>query len=272
MTSKETPGANKIRRASSQDGPEPGPLKKAERRLLLGLIVALAPLTAVAMLRDALSLPNALVGGVALLTVGLVTGVVLLLRPRAAGDWARPNEPPPTDGYDEPVPLDPLTSLPTFQPFSQRLLLEYERVNEGGGSAALVLVDINDLEQINAEFGFEVGDEVLRQVAETLVATKRFGDVVARMGDDEFALLLPDCDERGARAFIDRVQEHLSRKTVAVQSGDRATSIWFGICAGTAICDPLATSADDVLTAAVDDLNLAREERDRRRQRWQASA
>jgi diguanylate cyclase (GGDEF)-like protein len=170
------------------------------------------------------------------------------------------------------LPADPLTGLPTFQPFSQRMLEEFHHVKRSGSPAAIVLIDINHLSRINEQFGPEAGDNVLLHVTECLESTKRQSDLLARMGDDEFALLLTDCDAQGARVYIQRVHERLAREAIGVRRGDRSTPLWIGICAGMAVCDPHASDADEVLTAAVDDLNSARLERDRRRQRWERSA
>jgi diguanylate cyclase (GGDEF)-like protein len=167
---------------------------------------------------------------------------------------------------------DPLTGLRTFQPFSQRLLEEFHRVKRTEECAALVLVDVNHLAQINEQFGVEAGDQVLRQVSACLELSKRGSDVLARMGDDEFGLLLLDCDRAGAGAFIERVQELLARESISVEVEGGSTSVWTGICAGVAIFDSNTGAADDVLTAAVDDLNEAREARDRRRERWREAA
>jgi diguanylate cyclase (GGDEF)-like protein len=247
----------------------------------LGLSVAVAPLIAVATLRAPLELPDALVGAGVLLSLALVVAVTVLLRPRlvesereAAPAGDRGGSTSFESGSASPagsVSSDPLTGLPTFQPFSQRLLAEFQRVKRSEGLLTLMLVDVNHLGRINEQFGAEVGDQVLRQVAACLEMSKRMSDVLARMGDDEFGLLLPDCEAPGARAFVERVQQRLARESIRVQIGDRSTSLWIGICAGIAICDG-AADADELLTAAVDDLNAARDERDRRRQRWEQSA
>lgn len=251
--------------------------------MLLGLIVAVSPLVVIAVLQIAVDLPEALIGAVVLMSLLLVAGVALLLRPRAldgrgetnAGQHAPPTPPlaiEPEDSFAGPIPRDPLTSLPTFQPFSRRLLEEFRYVKHADAKLAVVLVDVNHLSEINAQFGAEAGDQTLRHVTACLQVSKRRNDVLARMGDDEFGLLLLDCGKRGARAFVERVQQWLARESLTVQAKGRASSLWIGICAGAAVCDQSTATADEALTVAVDRLNAAREERDRRRQQWERSA
>ena len=255
-------------------------------RLLLGLAVAVAPLIAIVALQQSFELPGSLVGGVVLCSASLMVAVAVLLRPRAS--WtespassadhrprARQGVAPAAEASDAQPDLsssDPLTELPTFQPFSQRLFEEFHRVRRTEECVALVLVDVNHLAQINEQFGAEAGDKVLRRVTACLELSKRVSDVLARMGDDEFGLLLLDCDRAGARAFVERVQELLARESIPVQVEGKSTTVWTGICAGVAICDSNTGAADDVLTAAVDDLNAARDARDRRRERWREAA
>ena len=273
-------GATPVRLPAGQGGTGPAGTRDSSR-LLLGLALAVAPLIAIVALQQSFQLPGVLVGAVVASSVSLMAAVTVLLRPRSG--WtdsaatsvdnqagARRGVAPAAPASD--ASSDPLTQLPTFQPFSQRLLEEFDRVRRTEECVALVLVDVNHLAQINEQFGAEAGDQVLRQVSACLELSKRVSDVLARMGDDEFALLLLDCDRAGARAFIERVQELLARESIPVQVEGGSTSVWTGICAGVAICDSNTGAADDVLTAAVDDLNAAREARDRRRERWREAA
>ncbi len=87
---------------------------------------------------------------------------------------------------------DPLTGLYNRAYLNARLndLL----TGPDGGVLALLFVDVDDFKAVNDEYGHEVGDDVLRELARRLETTARTGDVVARLGGDEFviALLLPD--------------------------------------------------------------------------------
>lgn len=167
---------------------------------------------------------------------------------------------------------DPLTGLPTFHPFSEHLLQEFQGTRRHGKPLSVVLVDINGLADVNQQFGSDVGDLALIRVADCLQDTKRTHDVLARLGDDEFGLVLVDSGRDGAVAYVDRVYERLAREAIRSGTKQRPISVWVGVCAGVGTVAPGMSSADDILSAAIDDLNAAKHERDSRRRSWRAAA
>lgn len=171
------------------------------------------------------------------------------------------------DGPGEPT-QDSLTNLPTLKHFLRRLGDEFTRARRIGRNVAIVLVDVNNLTAVNQEYGVRAGDEVLRHVAKNIDATKRFNDVVARLGDDEFGVLLLDSGADGVGAFIDRLEDRLARESVNAEVGGRSISLWAGICTGHATSAPAMQQADAVLEAAMSSLNEAKRERERRRRSW----
>lgn len=251
--------------------------------MLAALLAAVAPLIAIAFLQVIVDLPEAVVGTVVLISLLLVAGVTLVFRPKTlSGQPQHQTQETALSGWPAlaasddaelgAIPRDPLTNLPTFQPFSRRLYEEFRYLKQTGGSMAVVLIDVNDLGGINEQFGTEAGDRVLQHVTTCLQTSKRMNDVVARMGDDEFGMLLLDCDAKGARTFVDRVQEWLARESIPVTAKGRTTSLWIGVCAGVAMCTASTERADDAITQALEDLNAAREKRDRLRSSWERSA
>ena len=137
-----------------------------------------------------------------------------------------------------------------------------------GKPFSIVLVDVNNLSAVNKEYGVGAGDEVLRHVARAIDGTRRYNDIVARMGDDEFGVLLVDCAEDGVRAFIDRLEDRLSRESAQADVKGRAISLWAGICTGSATSAPGYTEATAVLEEAMRSLDAAKEDRERRRRLW----
>ncbi|MDP9429279.1 MAG: sensor domain-containing diguanylate cyclase, partial [Actinomycetota bacterium] len=98
---------------------------------------------------------------------------------------------------------DPLTGLANRRRFTEEL----ERTVHGPGArrCAVVMIDLDRFKEVNDSFGHTVGDDLLSLVGPRLQQALRAGDLLARMGGDEFAVLLPDADEAGAREVADRL-------------------------------------------------------------------
>ncbi|HET6518914.1 MAG TPA: EAL domain-containing protein [Geminicoccaceae bacterium] len=97
---------------------------------------------------------------------------------------------------------DPLTSLPNRLLFNDRLTQAIERARRGRVMLCVMLVDLDRFKLINDSLGLASGDEVLRAVAERLVATVRKSDTVARLGGDEFLILLPGTEGAESAAVV----------------------------------------------------------------------
>lgn len=74
---------------------------------------------------------------------------------------------------------------------------------------SIVIVDMDHLKLVNDQYGHIAGDDVLRQVAQLLRETCRAEDIVARIGGDEFAILLPNTSELAVQAMVDRLRDSL---------------------------------------------------------------
>jgi len=198
---------------------------------------------------------------------GLLVGASFVLTrgdpPEPVGIPGRRRE----DGEDDGI-RDPLTDLPTFNHFARRLNDEFTRSRRIGRTMSVVLVDVNNLTAVNKEYGVRAGDEVLKHVASVIDATKRGSDVAARLGDDEFGVLLMSTGEEGVHAFIDRLEDRLARDSAVAEVGGRSISLWAGICSGSAVSEAGMTKADAVLEAAMASLTQAKQDRERRRRTW----
>jgi diguanylate cyclase (GGDEF)-like protein/PAS domain S-box-containing protein len=87
---------------------------------------------------------------------------------------------------------DPLTGLPNWAMFQQRVREAVDRAEAGGRGAAVLLVDLDDFKLVNDSFGHAAGDALVVEAARRLVEAVEDAGAVSRLGGDEFAILLPD--------------------------------------------------------------------------------
>ncbi|HET8848910.1 MAG TPA: sensor domain-containing diguanylate cyclase, partial [Marinobacter sp.] len=106
---------------------------------------------------------------------------------------------------------DPLTGLTNRSLFSDRVETALHAADRHNTGLALLFLDLNDFKPINDQFGHEMGDQLLIQVARRLEQCTRDSDTVARMGGDEFTVLLTDIDSHGNLATaIDKIRTTLA--------------------------------------------------------------
>lgn len=101
---------------------------------------------------------------------------------------------------------DPLTQLPNRRGFRELLDLEVERARRAQGQVALVVGGMDHFKEVNDRSGQRVGDAALQRTALLLAAGKRAIDGLARVGGEEFALLLPDTDSHSALVLAERLR------------------------------------------------------------------
>jgi diguanylate cyclase (GGDEF)-like protein len=105
---------------------------------------------------------------------------------------------------------DSLINLPNRRGFMRELERLIARVDRYGVNGAMLFVDLDGLKMINDTFGHRAGDEALIQVAVLLSKGVRHSDVVARIGGDEFGILLENSDENAAQETAARLIEQIS--------------------------------------------------------------
>ena len=105
---------------------------------------------------------------------------------------------------------DDLTGLCNRRRFREELARELARAERTGEPLAVLLFDLDGFKQVNDCFGHDAGDVALTTVAAALQATSRATDVVARIGGDEFAVLLPSTDRAGAESLARRFAKAIS--------------------------------------------------------------
>jgi diguanylate cyclase (GGDEF)-like protein/putative nucleotidyltransferase with HDIG domain len=154
------------------------------------------------------------------------------------------------DRLSDAASTDPLTALLNRRGFRNVFELELERSRRSGRPCALLMGDLDHFKRVNDMLGHPAGDERLRKFAQLLTVGKRRIDAAARMGGEEFALLLPETDEHGAYVIAERLR-HAVRDAFAPDQ--LATTVSFGVAAYPnhgATSDQLLKAADQALYVA----------------------
>ncbi|MCG6121811.1 MAG: GGDEF domain-containing protein [Microvirga sp.] len=145
---------------------------------------------------------------------------------------------------------DSLTGLKNRGAFEAAAL---HRIERRSGRFAVALIDIDHFKRINDRFGHAAGDAALRACAETCRREIRATDVIARVGGEEFAVILDDVSLEDAAATIERVRAAVAAHVIAID--DRQVTLT--VSAGLRQVDHAAEASDaitlDVLMRAVDD-------------------
>ena len=123
---------------------------------------------------------------------------------------------------------DPLTSLANRRLLHDRFTIALAQAARSGEPVAVVSVDIDGFKEVNDTLGHAAGDQLLRTVSRRLTSAVRDGDTVARIGGDEFLLLLPNADRAGAAAIAARVLKEASERT-ALPDGAFHSTLSLGV-------------------------------------------
>jgi diguanylate cyclase (GGDEF)-like protein/PAS domain S-box-containing protein len=144
---------------------------------------------------------------------------------------------------------DSLTQLANRHVLQEALTREAARRADDGQQLALVLLDLDLFKQVNDHFGHPAGDAVLVEVARRLEHTVRAGEVLARVGGEEFAWLLPACDAEEAVAAADRARAAITSAPFG-RAGKLTMSAGVGLVSTPSDGDTLYRMADRALYEA----------------------
>lgn len=115
-----------------------------------------------------------------------------------------------TDQLTELALTDPLTSLANRRHLIDQLESEFTRARRYRRPLSLIYIDMDGFKSINDRFGHLFGDEILRGAALAMRAVLRSADLLARIGGDEFSVLLPETDVEGGRGVANKLRKALS--------------------------------------------------------------
>src|SRR5688500_1675896 len=115
---------------------------------------------------------------------------------------------------------DALTGLANRRSFELSLSREIDRVARSGEPALLLALDIDHFKRVNDTHGHAAGDQVIRAVGDVLAETVRPMDLVARVGGEEFAIVLPNCPAAFGPQVAERIRMRVARQAVEIAPGE----------------------------------------------------
>ena len=113
---------------------------------------------------------------------------------------------------------DPLTGIANRRGLGERIEYELARHDRARRKFAVVMIDLDGFKAVNDRFGHHAGDELLRDVADSMREAVRDQDTVARLGGDEFCVLAPETDRAGGGHLADKVTDAVRRVTTGLDT------------------------------------------------------
>ncbi len=123
---------------------------------------------------------------------------------------------------------DPLTGMLNRRGLTSFLEVEVDRRRRSGSEMQALFLDLDDFKKINDVYGHSIGDEVLRKVSSIIQETVRASDHVARIGGDEFLIILPSTNREEARPVAEKIHQAVSSAVVT----DRFPHLRMGVSLG----------------------------------------
>lgn len=124
---------------------------------------------------------------------------------------------------------DPLTELINRRAFNVISENEFSRFRRNGHAYAILMLDIDHFKQINDKYGHATGDVVIKTIAQLCETKLRLHDTVARIGGEEFCILLPDTDKQTAYKMAEKLREIIANTAVATTDGVVSITISIGV-------------------------------------------
>ncbi len=148
---------------------------------------------------------------------------------------------------------DALTGLPNRRLFMPKVQMEHQRSLRSGKPYAIAMLDLDHFKAVNDRYGHAGGDRVLDAVAAVLRDNCRMIDTPARVGGEEFAILLPECSGAQARPFLERLRGKLAALEIFIADQRVSVTVSIGIASYSGphdTADAVAARADRALYGA----------------------
>lgn len=126
--------------------------------------------------------------------------------------------------------IDPMTGLANRRDIIEKIEREFSRAVRHQRTFSLMLADLDDFNKVNAEHGYNTGDDVLVEVARVLRSCIRSEDVCARWGGEQFLFLLTETNIDGALAVAEKINNSISMTVFKVRKPGISITVSLGLC------------------------------------------
>lgn len=154
------------------------------------------------------------------------------------------------DSFHELSMRDELTNAFNRRYFNERLEEEIHRVERSGRPFSIAFLDIDHFKEINDNYGHGTGDFVLEKFVQFLQSRLRKTDLVARIGGEEFVLLLPDINSGTAYLLVERLRKSLEETRFSCVDNGAAVDIGITVSAGISCCPEHGETSKDLISRA----------------------
>jgi diguanylate cyclase (GGDEF)-like protein len=157
------------------------------------------------------------------------------------------------DHLEDLATTDALTKLYNRRHFESAARAELARFQRYFRPLSILILDVDHFKSVNDRFGHAVGDTVLSAVADACRSIKRASDIAARIGGEEFAILLPETNEEAARSFAERLRKEITECAPIIQGEKLALTASVGVSIATRYTtrvNALVQAADEALYQA----------------------
>lgn len=134
-----------------------------------------------------------------------------------------------TGRLEELTTTDPLTSVCNRYALELALSRDLARADRDASHLSVILIDVDHFKSLNDTWGHATGDAVLTMIGKLLLGSLRTGDVVGRLGSDEFLCILPSTDSMGAAVVAERIRVELPRHAIAGPKGPVSVTASLGV-------------------------------------------
>jgi len=156
----------------------------------------------------------------------------------------------------EQATTDPLTKLPNRRAFFERGGQHISIARRYKTDLSVLLLDIDNFKKVNDTYGHQAGDDVLITIANTLTRMIRAEDLAARLGGEEFAVLLPDTNPLGSAVLAERIRAAIEAEPVVLGGNARPVTASMGVAS---FLIESVDSLDQLLSVADRRLYLAKQ-------------